>query len=50
MRRRLSASVKPEGPRRAERRVKRTSMGIWRREEVRWKMFSGEKMGSVRRV
>jgi hypothetical protein len=41
-----SAGVRPVG-RRAERRVKRTSLGIWRREEVRENMFSGEKKGRV---
>jgi len=29
------------------RRVKRTSLGVWRREEVRVRMFSGEKRGRV---
>ena len=29
--------------------MKRTSTGIWRREEVRENMFSGEKKGRVRR-
>jgi hypothetical protein len=32
----------------ADSRVKSTSTGIWRREEVREKMFSGEKKGRVR--
>ncbi len=41
-------SVRPVG-RRAERRVKRTSVGIWRREDVREKMFSGAKTGRVLR-
>lgn len=35
--------------RRAERRVKRTSWGVWRREEVRVRMFSGVKGGRVNR-
>lgn len=38
--------MRPVG-RRADRRVKRTSVGIWRREEVREKMFSEEKSGRV---
>ncbi len=33
--------------RRRESRVKRTSEGVCRREEVRVKMFSGEKYGFV---
>lgn len=33
--------------RRVARRVKRTSEGVCRREEVRVKMFSGEKNGRV---
>lgn len=36
-----SVGVRPIG-RRVARRVKRTSVGICRREEVRLKMFSGE--------
>ena len=41
-----SEGVRPMG-RKAERRVKRTSVGIWRREDVRLNMFSGEKKGRV---
>ena len=41
-----STGVRPVG-RKAERRVKRTSVGIWRREEVKENMFSGEKTGRV---
>ena len=41
-----SEGVRPVG-RKAERRVKRTSLGIWRREDVREKTFSGEKKGRV---
>ena len=41
-----SEGVRPVG-RRAESRVKSTSVGICRREEVKENMFSGEKMGSV---
>jgi len=33
--------------RREARRVKRTSLGVCRREEVRVRMFSGEKAGRV---
>lgn len=29
--------------------MKRTSLEVWRREEVRVKMFSGEKRGRVER-
>ncbi len=46
MRRASSVGVRPSG-RRAERRVKRTSVGIWRREEVRVKMFGGENRARV---
>lgn len=46
-RRRLSASVRPEGPRARLRRVKRTSLGVCRREDVAVKMFSGAKGGRV---
>lgn len=35
--------------RRAERRVKRTSGGVWRREAVRVMMFSGARKGRVER-
>ena len=48
VRRASSVGVRPSG-RRAERRVKRTSVGIWRREEVRVKMLVGEKGGRVLR-
>lgn len=41
-----SEGVRPVG-RKAESRVKRTSVGICRREDVRENMFSGEKKGSV---
>lgn len=44
---RLSVGVRPASPRTWERRVKRTSVGIWRRDCVREKMFSGAKMGIV---
>ena len=47
MERRIS-SVGVRG-RSAERRVKRTSVGIWSREEVRVKMLVGEKRGRVLR-
>jgi hypothetical protein len=40
--------VRPSGGR-EERRVKRTSVGIWRREDVRVKMLGGEKGGRVLR-
>lgn len=43
-RRTSSEGVRPLG-RMAERRVKRTSVGIWRREEVVLKMSSCEKIG-----
>lgn len=33
--------------RREVRRVKRTSVGVCKREEVRVRMFSGEKVGRV---
>lgn len=39
-------AVRPCG-RRAERRVKRTSVGVWMRDCVRVKMFSGLKRGRV---
>lgn len=39
---RRRSSVGARG-RRAERRVKRTSVGVWSRELVRVKMFSGPK-------
>ena len=41
-----SEGVRPVG-RKAKRRVKRTSVGICRRDEVRLNMFSGENRGSV---
>lgn len=43
-RRASSAGVKPFG-RMLERRVKRTSVGIWSREEVNLKIFSAAKRG-----
>ena len=46
-RRMVSASVRPEGPRARLRRVKRTSLEVWRREEVKVKMLSGAKEGRV---
>lgn len=46
-RRTPSASVSPETPRARLRRVKRTSLEVWRREEVVVKMFSGAKYGWV---
>ena len=39
----VSFSVRPPLPRARARRVKRTSLGVCRREEVSVKMFSGEK-------
>ena len=41
-----SEAVRPAG-RSAERRVKRTSVGICRRDEVRLNMFSAENRGRV---
>ena len=46
MRRISSEGVRPVG-RSAERRVKRTSVGIWRRDCVSVKRFSGEEKGRV---
>jgi hypothetical protein len=47
-RREVSAAVRPDAEeRRVERRVKRTSTGIWRRDWVTRKMFSGAKIGRV---
>lgn len=48
-RRSSSVGVRVWSGRRAERRVKRTSGGVWRREEVRVIMFSGARKGMVER-
>jgi hypothetical protein len=48
-RRARSDRVRVAAGRRVERRVKRTSAGICRRDWVRVKMFSGERTGRVRR-
>lgn len=42
-----SAWVSLPSGRRELRRLKRTSFGVCRRDEVIWKMFSGAKVGSV---
>jgi len=42
----LSWSVRPPS-RASPRRVKRTSLGVWRRDCVMVKMFSGAKYGMV---
>ena len=47
-RRDSSLGVRPDG-RSAARRVKRTSVDIWRRDWVRVKMFSGVNWGRVLR-
>ncbi|KAL8680266.1 MAG: hypothetical protein Q9224_006955, partial [Gallowayella concinna] len=44
-----SAGVKVLAGRRLLRRLKRTSFGVWMREEVARKMFSGAKYGKVER-